>query len=134
MKPVVSTAVMRSCDAAAIAAGTPARELMRRAGEGIYRSYPWRGPTAIVCGTGNNAGDGYVLALCLRRAGIRCRLLLCFKPGIGIIVMGLLARPSSISGSRRSCSLSCKTRKNHARHKEKRQHQKRHHDELTNFG
>ena len=76
MKPVVSTAVMRSCDAAAIAAGTPARELMRRAGEGIYRSYPWRGPTAIVCGTGNNAGDGYVLALCLRRAGIRCRLLL----------------------------------------------------------
>ena len=62
MKPVVSTAVMRSCDAAAIAAGTPARELMRRAGEGIYRSYPWRGPTAIVCGTGNNAGDGLAVA------------------------------------------------------------------------
>ena len=76
MKPVVSTAVMRRCDAAAIASGVPSRELMRRAGEAVFCSYPWHGRTAIVCGTGNNAGDGYVLAGCLRRAGIPCRLLL----------------------------------------------------------
>ena len=68
MKPVVSTAVMRRCDAAAIASGVPSRELMRRAGEAVFCSYPWHGRTAIVCGTGNNAGDGYVLAGCLRRA------------------------------------------------------------------
>ena len=76
MKPVVPVKVMRRCDAAAIASGISARELMRRAGEAVFRSYPWRGRTAIVCGTGNNAGDGYVLAELLFRAGISCRLLL----------------------------------------------------------
>ena len=76
MQPVYSVAAMRKSDAEAIASGIPARELMRRAGEGIFSAYPWKGRVAVVCGPGNNGGDGFVLALCLARAGISCRILL----------------------------------------------------------
>ena len=76
MIDVVSVDTMRRSDAAAIAAGTPGRELMRRAGEGIFRAVPWRGPVAVVCGKGNNGGDGFVLAASLQDAGIPCRLFL----------------------------------------------------------
>ena len=53
---------MRASDAETIASGTSGRELMARAGEGIFRAVDWKPPVAVVCGTGNNAGDGYVLA------------------------------------------------------------------------
>ena len=76
MTEILTVAEMRSSDAAAIAAGTPGRELMRRAGEGIFRAGRWQAPVAVVCGTGNNAGDGYVLALLLKQAGIDCEILL----------------------------------------------------------
>ncbi len=76
MKQIVSVEQMRRSDAAEIAANTPSLELMRRAGEAVFRSYPWRGRVAIVCGVGNNAGDGYVLATYLKKSGIPCRLLL----------------------------------------------------------
>lgn len=76
MQSITTVRVMRESDAETIRRGTSGRELMRRAGEGIYHSYPWRGKTAIVCGSGNNAGDGYVLASLLHRAGIACELIL----------------------------------------------------------
>ena len=77
MKEILSVETMRRSDAAAIAAGTPGRELMRRAAEGIFQSLPaWQGPAALICGTGNNAGDGYALALLLREAGVACTLFL----------------------------------------------------------
>ena len=67
---------MRESDMATIAGGTSAVELMHRAGEGIFASYDWQGETAILCGTGNNGGDGYVLALLLTEKNIPCRLFL----------------------------------------------------------
>ncbi len=73
---VLDVKSMRESDAATIAAGTPGRELMGRAGEGIFRAAAWKPPVAVVCGKGNNAGDGYVLALLLRETGIPCELLL----------------------------------------------------------
>ena len=76
MKRILDVASMRRSDAAAIAGGTPGRELMARAGEGIFRAAAWKPPVAVVCGTGNNAGDGYVLALLLARSGIPCTLFL----------------------------------------------------------
>ncbi len=76
METVVSVETMRRSDAATIAGGVAGRTLMYRAGEGIFSAYPWRGPVAVVCGSGNNAGDGYVLALLLKRAGIPCRIFL----------------------------------------------------------
>ena len=72
----VSVEVMRGSDAACIASGTDSRELMRRAGQAIYLLAGWREPVAIVCGKGNNAGDGYVTALYLKEAGIDCTLVL----------------------------------------------------------
>ncbi len=76
MTEILTVANMRKSDAAAIAGGTPGRELMRRAGQGIFESVSWKGPVGILCGAGNNAGDGYVLALLLKEAGIPCDLIL----------------------------------------------------------
>ena len=76
MQEILTVAEMRQSDAAAISAGTPGRELMRRAGEGIFRAGAWKAPAAVVCGTGNNAGDGFVLAGLLEEAGISCEILL----------------------------------------------------------
>ena len=73
---VLTVEDMRRSDAACIADGTPGTELMARAGRAVFRAYPWQGPAAILCGTGNNAGDGYVLAALLHEAGIPCRIFL----------------------------------------------------------
>lgn len=73
---VVGTQTMRESDAETIAAGTDSRELMARAARGIFESRTWRGPVGIVCGYGNNAGDGFALALLLEAAGIACEVIL----------------------------------------------------------
>ena len=73
---ILSVDNMRKSDAAAIAAGTPGRELMFRAGQRIFESVKWKPPVGILCGSGNNAGDGYVIAKLLRDAGIACDLIL----------------------------------------------------------
>ncbi len=73
---ILSVENMRKSDAATIAAGTPGRELMLRAGRAIFDSVNWKPPVAILCGSGNNAGDGYVIAKLLHDAGIACDLIL----------------------------------------------------------
>lgn len=72
----VSVEVMRKSDAWTIANKIPSKELMRRAGEGIFRSVEWKGPVAVVCGSGNNAGDGYVVADLLHEEGIDVTIIL----------------------------------------------------------
>ncbi|MBR5640839.1 MAG: NAD(P)H-hydrate epimerase [Firmicutes bacterium] len=61
---VLSVAQMREADAYTIAKGTPSIELMKRAAQGIFDSYDgWQGrKTLVICGSGNNGGDGYALA------------------------------------------------------------------------
>lgn len=76
MQDILSVGEMRMSDAIAISGFVPGMELMRRAGEGIFRAAEWKPPVAVVCGTGNNAGDGYVTAMMLQEAGIPCELLL----------------------------------------------------------
>ena len=76
METILTVAQMRQSDAAAIAREGTGRELMARAGAGVFAAGDWPGRTAIVCGTGNNAGDGYVLAGLLWAAGKDCRLFL----------------------------------------------------------
>ncbi len=76
MKRILDVRSMRESDAATIAGGISGRELMRRAGEGIFRAAEWKPPVAIVCGKGNNAGDGFVLGTLLADAGIECRILI----------------------------------------------------------
>ncbi len=76
MKPILTVKEMRARDEETIARGISGRELMRRAGEAMAEGYPFRGPVAVVCGVGNNAGDGYVLAHCLCLRGISVTLIL----------------------------------------------------------
>lgn len=72
----VSVRSMRMSEKAAFDSGVSSRELMKKAGEGIYRACVWETPVAVVCGKGNNAGDGYVAASLMSEDGIDCTLIL----------------------------------------------------------
>ena len=76
MLPIVDVKTMQESDRATILGGVPSQELMLRAARGIFNSYAWSGRTLIVCGTGNNAGDGYALATLMHQANLACDLLL----------------------------------------------------------
>ncbi|HKF61216.1 MAG TPA: NAD(P)H-hydrate dehydratase [Dongiaceae bacterium] len=76
---LLSAAEMRAADAGAIAAGIPGIDLMERAGEAVAEAAlrRWPGRSALVlCGPGNNGGDGFVAARHLSRAGVLVRLAL----------------------------------------------------------
>lgn len=71
-RQIMTVALMKAADAAAVAAGTPATALMERAGKGAadaIRARWSRRPVVIWCGPGDNGGDGYVIARHLRRRG-----------------------------------------------------------------
>ena len=77
MTEVTSVAVMRSSDEHTIKTSIPSLELMWRAGIGIVESLSsWGGKVLVACGTGNNAGDGYVVASILKARGVDVELLL----------------------------------------------------------
>ena len=78
MGPVISVAEMRAADAYTIAKGTDSKELMRRAAQGVFDAYEgWENKrTLIVCGSGNNGGDGYALASIMHDHGYDAELLL----------------------------------------------------------
>ena len=79
-----SVAQVRALELGAIAAGTPGYTLMKRAGEGALRVLRSRWPTAmniaVVCGGGNNGGDGYVLARFAQAAGLAVTVLAATEP------------------------------------------------------
>lgn len=71
MDNVISVKNMRESDAFTINTGTSGKELMKRAAAGVYSSVKWRGNIAVICGSGNNSGDGYALAEILFDNGFR---------------------------------------------------------------
>lgn len=75
--PILSSDAMRAAEQAAIAAGTSADTLMARAGTGIARWAQRLGADhdmLVLCGPGNNGGDGYVAARVLAAAGCDVRI------------------------------------------------------------
>lgn len=73
---LVSVEEMRRRDLKTIESGTSGIELMGRAARGIFEAYDgFRDGTTILCGSGNNGGDGYALAAVLSEAGISSRVL-----------------------------------------------------------
>ena len=70
----ISVQNMRDSDAYTIANFVPGLELMHRAAMGVFLSHDWQGSAAIVCGSGNNGGDGFALACILWERGYQCAL------------------------------------------------------------
>src|SRR5512139_2314416 len=77
---VWSAAQVRELERRAIERGVSDYELMCRAGEAalqvLLRRWPAARSVAIVCGAGNNAGDGLVVARLAHAAGLSVRVLL----------------------------------------------------------
>lgn len=75
--PVLTAVEMRAAEERAIAAGTDVETLMVRAGAGVAEAaYRFGGglDTLVICGPGNNGGDGYVVAAMLQKRGIKVRI------------------------------------------------------------
>lgn len=76
-RPILTAAETRAAEEAIFAAGTSAEALMERAGAAVAEA-AWRfaamPPTLILCGPGNNGGDGYAAARHLAARGVPVRV------------------------------------------------------------
>ncbi|MEJ7601338.1 MAG: NAD(P)H-hydrate dehydratase [Kofleriaceae bacterium] len=120
MQPVVTEAEMRALDRATIEEiGLPALTLMETAGRGVAEAAlrmlgAARGHVAVICGPGNNGGDGFVIARVLHARGIdavaylavpreqirgdaRLHLEICERAGA---VVDSIATPAELAGHR----------------------------------
>ena len=84
LEPLPDAAEQRALDAWAIEQlGIPGTSLMELAGTGLadlVGGFVPTGLVAIVCGKGNNGGDGFVAARVLRQRGREVRVLLLAPP------------------------------------------------------
>jgi hydroxyethylthiazole kinase-like uncharacterized protein yjeF len=80
---VLTAAQMRAAEAAMVERGTSVNELMQRAGRGAA-DWIWRvamgRPVTVLCGPGNNGGDGYVIAETLRTRGLPATVVAAHDP------------------------------------------------------
>jgi hydroxyethylthiazole kinase-like uncharacterized protein yjeF len=69
---------MAAADAASARSGIPSFDLMERAGQAVaaaaLRQFPGALRFVVLCGPGNNGGDGYVAARALGQAGAPVRV------------------------------------------------------------
>jgi hydroxyethylthiazole kinase-like uncharacterized protein yjeF len=76
-RPILTAEAMRTAEQAAIDGGTSVESLMERAGEALAEAvflYAGHRPALVLCGPGNNGGDGYVAARHLKARGVPVRL------------------------------------------------------------
>lgn len=77
MRPILDAAEMRAAEDAVIASGASVGTLMERAGCAVAlaaQRFSGACDALILCGPGNNGGDGYVAARVLGEAGVRVRV------------------------------------------------------------
>ena len=83
MRPILTAQAMRAAEQRAIDTGTSVETLMERAGaalaEAAYR-HVGKMPALILCGPGNNGGDGYVAARHLAERGVAVRVAALAEP------------------------------------------------------
>ncbi len=76
----LTAAEMREADRRCIEEiGIPGAVLMNNAGAAVFREIE-RGPVGVVCGKGNNGGDGFVVARLALLAGMKTRVVLVGDP------------------------------------------------------
>ena len=80
---VLTAAQMRAAEDALIAGGATVETLMERAGRGAA-DYVWRmcagRAVTLLCGPGNNGGDGYVIARVLAQRGVPVQVVAPVEP------------------------------------------------------
>ena len=80
---VLTAAQMRDAEQRLMDAGTDVHTLMQRAGRGAAE-WVWRiasgAPVTVLCGPGNNGGDGYVIAETLRERSFPVQLVAALPP------------------------------------------------------
>lgn len=82
-RPILSAERMRAAEQSAIDGGKSVEQLMDRAGAALAEAaYRFAGPTPalVLCGPGNNGGDGYVAARYLAEHGVPVRIAALAEP------------------------------------------------------
>jgi hydroxyethylthiazole kinase-like uncharacterized protein yjeF len=82
-RPILTAEAMRAAEQRAIDSGSSVTELMERAGTGLAEAvFRFAGPmpALILCGPGNNGGDGYVAARVLAERGVAVRVAAVSEP------------------------------------------------------
>ena len=83
--PLYTASQVRELDRIAIQEKSiPGYQLMCRAGQALAdclgRRWPAARQVCVLCGPGNNAGDGYVLARLLHQSGLEVQVLFLYEP------------------------------------------------------
>jgi len=91
---LLTPAEMTAADAAAARAGVPGTVLMQAAGRAVARAAQRFGPcrTLVLCGPGNNGGDGYVAARLLAQQGWPVQVAALHPPRAGSDAQAAAAR------------------------------------------
>ncbi|MCL6682521.1 NAD(P)H-hydrate dehydratase [Sphingomonas alba] len=82
-RPILTAEAMRTAEKAAIDSGTSVETLMERAGAALAEAvlrFAGNRPVLVVCGPGNNGGDGYVAARHLQARGVPVRVAALSEP------------------------------------------------------
>ncbi|WP_404369638.1 NAD(P)H-hydrate epimerase [Sphingomonas sp. MMS24-J45] len=88
-RPILTAAQMRAAEDRAIAGGASVETLMERAGAGVaeaVRRLAGGAPVLVLCGPGNNGGDGYVAARILRENGVAVRVAALAEPKTAVAI------------------------------------------------